>query len=128
MLQSQRDYEKALRAMLLRVQRADSLDDVQPHQMSMEDAEILTDCIKQGYLRGITEEKGSELRTLDGKAHPVLLSTVITPKGAAFLKPKRTDIKATVALIISILALLVSILSNLDKIVENCRLIVNLAG
>ncbi|WP_195278929.1 hypothetical protein [Clostridium sp. J1101437_171009_A5] len=128
MLRSQRDYEKALRAMLLRVQRADSLDDVQPHQMNLEDAEILMDCVKLGYLHGRAENKGAELRTMDGKAHPVLLNTIITPKGLAFLRPKHTDIKATAAIVISILALLVSILSDLDRIIENCRLILNLAG
>ena len=126
MLKSQRGYEKALRAMLRQVQGAASLSEIQPHQMNREDSEILMECIKLGYLLGETEKNGVELRTKDGKAHPELHSTSLTPKGFAFLRPKRTDIKATVSLCISILALLVSILANLDKIAENFRLLTGL--
>lgn len=126
MLKSERDYEKAIRKMLLRVQNVTSLEEIQPHQMSLEDAEILMDCIKQGYLVGKTEDNGIELRTLDGKAHPELLSSLITPKGFAFLKPKNTDMKATAAIVISSFALLISILSSLDKILENIRWLIDL--
>ena len=125
MLKSQRGYEKAMRSMLRRVHSSESLQSWNPHKMSVEDAEILMDCIKAGYLIGTTESDGAEHRTLDGKAHPELLSTSITPNGFAFLKPKRTDLKATVAIWLSIFAFIFSTLATLDKIVENYHWLAN---
>lgn len=123
MIRSEKEYLKAQKKMLLRVQSS-NLEDIDPHQMSMEDAEILMSCIRSGYLAGRYKENGFELRTMDGKAHPELLSTRITPAGAAFLKPNRTDRKATWALIIAFLSLVVSILSSFLDIRETiCYLI-----
>lgn len=104
--------------MLLRIQKM-KLEDVNTFEMSIGEAEILMSCVKAGYLNGRYEENGLEFRTMDGKAHPELLSTGITPLGAAFLNPKNTEVKATIALVFSGIALLVSILSNLSSIKEN---------
>ena len=57
--------------------------------------------------------------------HPELLNTLITPRGYAFLKPQKTDVKATVALIVSIVAVVVSIAANLQQIVESFRWLVD---
>ena len=110
-IKSEKDYIKAQKEMLLRIQEM-KLEDVNTRNMSTDEAEILMSCVKAGYLIGRYEENGLELRTMDGKAHPELFSTSITPSGAAFLKPNNSDAKATIALIISFLALIVSILSN----------------
>lgn len=127
MISSEKEYESAMREMILKVQAGYE----PPFDASAEEMELLSDCIRRGYLNGCTTDVGlngqiQELRTMDGKMHPVLYNHVITPKGFAFLKPKNTDKKSTAALLISLIALLVSILSNLDKIFENFHLILSL--
>jgi hypothetical protein len=128
MLRSERQYERAIRNMLHSVQSAESVDEFDTWKMSTEECEVLSACIKRGYLVGKIEDDDGELRTLDGKMHPNLLNTTVTPAGCAFLRPKRTDAKATAAIMISIAALLVSILANLDRIAENYRWLIDLLG
>lgn len=125
MIKSKKELIQAEKKMILFVQDS-NLSDIDPHQMTYEDAEILMQCIKSGYLIGVCERDGHELRTLDGKAHPELLSTNITPAGSAFLKPNKTDVKATAAIIISILSLAIAVLSNLQEIVQSVGWIADL--
>ena len=61
-----------------------------PFSADAEELEVLSDCIKEGYIRGRTTYIDSngherELRTLDGKMHPEIINHVIPPKGLAFL-------------------------------------------
>ena len=73
-----------------------------PFDADAEELEVLSDCIKNGYIRGRTtyfhNGKEQELRTLDGKMHPEIINHIIPPKGLAFLsendecdKPNETD-------------------------------------
>ena len=121
MLHTEKEYNSAMRQMILRVQQAASVDEINTWDMSIEEAEILLDCVASGYLIGKVPKNIAECRTLDGKAHPELFNTVITPKGLAFLKPPRTDLKATIALIVSAIAALISLLSNADQILHNIK-------
>lgn len=114
-IKSERSFIKAQKKMLLHIQTM-KLEDVDTRNMSMDEAEILMTCIKAGYLIGRYEENGLEFRTMDGKAHPELLSTKITLAGAAFLKPRHTGENTNIALIISFLVLVVSILSSFSEI------------
>lgn len=131
MIRNQADYHKAMCNMIRKIQNAHSADEINNADMSVEEAEILNDCIENGFVRGKnhyfdSNGKRNELRTVDGKAHPVIHTTVITLKGLEFLKPDRTNAKANLAIIISALAgaislgsLVVSVLTNLDKIISN---------
>lgn len=135
MIKSEREYKKAMRDMIRRVQSAKNADEINDATLTMEEAEILTDCILEGYVRGKVEEELSNgrvitLRTLDGKAHPEIYNTVIPLKGLAFLKPENTALKATIAIcasviasLVSISALFVSLLSSLDKILVNLEIL-----
>lgn len=125
MVKNQKGYIREMRSMIRRVQTLPKGESLNPFELSHEEAEILSDCIKNGYVIGTVTSfdkdtgREYELRTMDGKIHPELFNNVITPKGLAFLKPSKTDIKASIALIISILALLISFLSQLDRIIQN---------
>ncbi len=121
MIKSEREYNRAVREMLRRVQLASSVDEFHSDKMSVQESEILADCIKREFLIGRVSDSTGEFRTEDGKMHPELLNTLITPRGYAFLKPQKTDVKATVALIVSIVAVVVSIAANLQQIVESFR-------
>lgn len=135
MIRNQTDYRKAMCSMIRKIQSARSADEINSMEMSIEEAEILNDCIENGFVRGETSAQnaaGQEipLRTMDGKAHPVIHNTVITLKGLEFLKPDRTTAKANLAIAISAVAgvislgsLLVSVLASLDKILSNLDLL-----
>lgn len=138
MIQSRSDYRAAVCRMIRTVQTAKSADEINSLKMTAEDAEILNDCIESGFIRGRisylnSDGKEIKLRTLDGKAHPQVFSTVITMKGLEFLKPDRTKLKANLALVFSALAVVVSVCSvlvtgmaNLDKILGNLSLLMEL--
>jgi len=126
MISREKDYIKAMRAMIARVGETESVQDIDTFQMSLEEAEILSDCINEGYLIGTATP---DMRTLDGKMHSELINNVITPKGLAFLKPNKTERKSNVALITSIVAVSISffaflttLIANIDKIVSNWEL------
>ncbi len=110
MIKNQKDYEKAMRAMIRRVQNGDPPVD---KHASIEDMEILADCIKAGYINGTTthfsahSQKEEELRTLDGKMHPKVYNNVIPLKGLVFLNPQK-DWKFIIPTVISLIALLKS--------------------
>lgn len=138
MIRDQADYRKAMCDMIHRIQKAKSPEEINTMEMSIEDAEILNDCIENGFVRGETYATNSNgkkfpLRTMDGKAHPEIYNTVITLKGLEFLKPNRAEARANLAIaisavagVVSIASLLVNALANLDKIVENFQFLTNL--
>lgn len=120
MVSSEKEYETEMKKMLLKVQNGYE----PPFDAGVEELELLSDCIRKGYLLGKTsyiDENGveQELRTMDGKMHPELSNHIITHAGLAFLSPKKEDKRPLIALVVSVAALLVSILSNLDKILNN---------
>ena len=86
MISSNQDYRNAMKEMIRKVQSG-----YEPSfNASDEELELLSDCIKEGYIRGRTtyiDGNGheQELRTLDGKMHPEIINHVIPPKGLAFL-------------------------------------------
>ena len=91
-----------MRRMISRVQRGEHID---IWNESTENMEILADCISAGYVNGELMRDGKELRTLDGKIHPIIYNSHIPLKGIAFLHPQ-LDWKFIIPTIISILALL----------------------
>lgn len=111
MIKSQREYKKAMRIMISRVQRGEHID---IWNESTENMEILADCISAGYVNGELMRDGKELRTLDGKIHPIIYNSHIPLKGIAFLHPQ-LDWKFIIPTIISILALLCSLLEPLPS-------------
>lgn len=111
MIKSQREYKKAMRRMISRVQRGEHID---IWNESTENMEILADCISAGYVNGELMRDGKELRTLDGKIHPIIYNSHIPLKGIAFLHPQ-LDWKFIIPTIISILALLCSLLEPLPS-------------
>ena len=105
MIRNQTDYRKAMCKMIRKIQNSSSAEEINDLEMSIEDAEILNDCIENGFVRGKTTYRNHngeeiELRTMDGKAHSEIFNTVITLKGLEFLKPDRTKTKANLAIII----------------------------
>ena len=123
MLKTDKDYTKAMKTMIRRIQAGDTPSSF---IITAEDCEILAECIKAGYINGTTTYTDingnvSELRTCDGTIHPTIYNNIITLKGLEFLKPNYVEIKANLAIAISALALLISLLSNLDKIIENLK-------
>lgn len=135
MIHSEKEYRNAMRMMILRVQRAADINDIDTWALSMEEAELLLDCVRDGYLTGKVPEDETSCRTLDGKAHPELINTVVTPKGLSFLRPSKTDLKSSVALgvsifaaVISLFAFVVTLLANLDKVIQNCAILAALLG
>ena len=132
---TEKDYISAMRKMILRVQNATDLDEIDTFTMTANEAEILFDCMKEGYLIGKVPKDETDFRTMDGKAHPELINTVVPPKGLAFLRPVKTDLKSNIALgvsvfaaLISLFAFLVTLLANLDKIIQNWSIFVSLLG
>lgn len=119
MINDKKLYESAMRTMIRRVQSAHSACEIDSHSMSIEDAEILSDCIKAGYVNGTImyykkdECRMSELRTMDGKIHPRVTNTVITAAGLDFLRPKR-DWKFIVPTAIALLELVVIIIQTIQ--------------
>ena len=92
MIRNQTDYRKAMCKMIRKIQNSSSAEEINDLEMSIEDAEILNDCIENGFVRGKTTYRNHngeeiELRTMDGKAHSEIFNTVITLKGLEFLKP-----------------------------------------
>lgn len=86
MIQSENEYYEAMRDMIRKVQHGYE----PPFTADAEELEILSDCIKAGYLIGKTtyiDMYGieQESRTMDGKIHPELINHIVTPKGLAFL-------------------------------------------
>lgn len=100
-----------MRIMISRVQRGEHID---IWNESTENMEILADCISAGYVNGELMRDGKELRTLDGKIHPIIYNSHIPLKGIAFLHPQ-LDWKFIIPTIISILALLCSLLEPLPS-------------
>lgn len=92
MISSSRDYKNAMKRMIRKVQGGYK----PPFDADAEELEILSDCIKSGYIRGQTTYIGidgheHELRTLDGKMHPEITNHIIPPKGLAFLYDSSDD-------------------------------------
>lgn len=86
MISSRQEYTGAMKDMIRKVQKGYT----PPFSADAEELEILSDCIKEGYIRGRTtyidrDGNEQELRTLDGKMHPEIINHVIPPKGLAFL-------------------------------------------
>lgn len=84
------EYKKAMRDMIWRVQ--DGYEP--PFYSSHEELEIFAECIRRGYLSGTTtttDKTGHEreLRTLDGKIHPILFSHSVTLAGLEFLSESK---------------------------------------
>lgn len=62
MIRNQTDYRKAMCKMIRKIQNSSSAEEINDLEMSIEDAEILNDCIENGFVRGklhieITMEK-----------------------------------------------------------------------
>ncbi|MFR1050955.1 MAG: hypothetical protein ACLSE7_04430 [Lachnospirales bacterium] len=112
MITSERGYNKEMRKMIMRVQSGDIPD---PFQSSVEEMEILSDCVRNGYVNGKTSEWSdvskdfAELRTMDGKMHPIIHNSFIPAKGLAFLHPK-IDWKFVIPTVLSAIALVKSFL------------------
>lgn len=112
MISSEKEYKEAMKCMVRKVQSGEKID---VSGLSIEEAEVLSDCIKCGYIIGKATEWNErlhdfiDLRTLDGKAHPEIQSSVIPLKGMAFLKAV-PDWRTIVPIVISICALMVSII------------------
>lgn len=92
MIQSENEYYEAMRTMIRKVQQGYE----PPFTADAEELEILSDCIKAGYLIGKTtyidmDGVERESRTLDGKIHPELTNHVVPPKGLAFLNSPIED-------------------------------------
>lgn len=106
MIKSEVEYIKEMRNMVKRVQSGEHID---TQNASIQDLEILCDCIKLGYINGTIEKNGVQERTLDGKIHPTVFNAHIPLKGIAFLHPK-PDWKFLLPLLISLVALVKSFL------------------
>lgn len=86
MISSSQEYTEAMKDMVRKVQKGYE----PPFSADADELEILSDCIKEGYIRGRTTYIDSdghekELHTLDGKMHPEIINHVIPPKGLDFL-------------------------------------------
>ena len=124
MIKSEREFTREMRKTILRIANGQSPFH---NPATDDDSEVIAECINHGYLLSKHPlENGAVLRTMDGKAHPDVNTTVIPLKGLAFLKPDRTRTYARVSLWLSIAALLVSILSNLPEIFESVRMLIDL--
>lgn len=106
MIHSEREYLQAMRVMVKRVQNGDHIDVI---SSSIEDLEILADCIRCGYINGSVDDGSHAMRTMDGKIHPRIFNNHIPLKGIAFLYPQ-PDWKFWIPTVISLLALLKSFL------------------
>lgn len=117
MIRSQREYKKAMRKMIRRVQSGEKINS---WEENFEDMEILADCISAGYINGELEEDGKPIRTLDGKIHPIVFNSYIPLKGLAFLHPQ-IDWKFIIPTIISVIALLCSLLEPSGGLPSQCQ-------
>ena len=111
MIRSQREYKRAMRKMIRRIQSGEEIDS---WRESSEDMEILA-----GYVNGELKDDGKTLRTMDGKIHPIVFNSHIPLKGLAFLHPQ-IDWKFIIPTIISIIALLCSLLGSLGSPPDQC--------
>ncbi len=111
MIRSQREYKRAMRKMIKRVQSGEIIDS---WNESFEDMEILADCILAGYINGEVFHDGEVIRTMDGKIHPTIFNSHIPLKGLAFLRPQ-VDWKFIIPTIISAVALLCSLFGPLSS-------------
>lgn len=107
MIQTEREYLRAMRNMVKRIQNGEQINVISG---SIEDLEILADCIRSGYINGSIEDGKHSVRTMDGKIHPTVFNNHIPLKGIAFLHP-RPDWKFLIPTIISLIALVGSFLS-----------------
>lgn len=107
MIKTEKQYCRAMRKMIRRVQSGEQIN---ANSASFEDMEILSDCIRLGYVNGIIEESGCVLRTLDGKMRPRIFNNHIPLKGIAFLHP-HPNWEFLIPTIISLIALVKSFLS-----------------
>lgn len=93
MIETEEEFLQAMRDMIRKVQDGYDL----PFSASTEEAEVLAECIRRGYLYGtitISSKSGKdmEFRTLDGKIHPVLYNRVVSPDGLAFLVSEEKEV------------------------------------
>lgn len=125
LLSTPAQYEEAMRDVIRRVQRGEISH---APNGSIEEMEVIADCIRLGYINGRLNLNGETepFRTLDGKIHPEILNNHIPLKGLCFLQPDKTAQKAGAAMWLSLIALVVSILSNLDKILINLQMLIDL--
>ena len=111
LLNTERKYQNAMKRMIKRIQKTGDIPD--PRNLSDQDAEILMDCVKQGFLigeaQGWDERRHAFIdhRVLTGKAMPEVHSATIPLKGVIFLKPT-IDWKFVVPTAISIAALIIT--------------------
>ncbi len=130
MIRNEKEFNAAMRRMIRRVQAGELLIDPE----DPEDAEVLAECIKNGYLNGSTSVidpktgKIREYRTQDGKIHPRLYNTLVPKAGLAFLNSEKMNLRVNWALAVSISAILVSLLANLDKIYHNLQHLLRYLG
>ena len=123
MIRSEKEFNAAMRRMIRRVQAGELLID----PANPEDAEVLAECIKNGYLNGSITVKDPrtgeerEYRTKDGKIHPRLYNTIVPKAGLAFLNSEKMNSRVNWALAVSIGAIIVSLLANMDKIYHNIQ-------
>ena len=128
MINSAHAFEAAMKKMVRNIANGERYLSSPP---TRDELEVLTECIKQGYLLSLSDANGGTvLRTMDGTPHPMANTEVIPLKGLVFLKPDRAQRRSIVALIVSIcaaaislMALLVGLLANLDQIVQNVELL-----
>ena len=124
MIKSEREFIIEMQNTILRVANGESPFH---NPATDDDSEVIAECINQGYLLSNSPlDEGTVLRTMDGKAHPDVNTSVVPLKGLAFLKPDRTRLYAKVSLGLSIAALLVSILANLPEILGSLRMLADL--
>ncbi len=120
-IRNEKEFNAAMRRMIRRVQSGELLID----PANPETAEVLAECIRNGYLNGTIMAEDPETgrmvenRTADGKIHPRLYNTLVPKAGLAFLHSEKLNIRVNWALAVSFGAILVSMLANLDKIYYN---------
>lgn len=101
MIKSEREYIRAMRNMVKRIQNGEQINVM---SNSVEELEILADCIRCGYINGTVEDGERAFRTMDGKIHPRIFNNHIPLKGIVFLNP-RPDWKFLIPTAISLIAL-----------------------
>lgn len=123
MIKSERAFTKAMRKMISNIADGKSPYHDPPTD---DDCEVLAECISRGLLLSAAPlDGGNVLRTMDGKAHPMVNTQVVPLKGLAFLHPDRTRLRANIALSLSTIAILVSVLVGLPQIISSVKLLIN---
>ena len=108
MIKTAHDYEAAMKSMVRHIANGEPYLSSPP---TRDELEILTECVKKGYLLSLSDEEGaSVMRTMDGMPHPEVNTTVVPLKGLC-------------AAAISLIALFAELVTNLDRIVENLELL-----